>query len=276
MIPLLSYAEVKLTTSSSFDCDDHHHSQKQRSNKRRPWWQVVEKQRPPQSLPPPREHSLLSTSTSSSNSTWTNSLSTHSVSTNTRPVDESLVEAPPNVNSSSHHHRHHSDHPGSPRHDGDVVSHNCRKLSSVSFQETLDVLEFEKLEESKGVVPTEIWYSKEELREIRSQCKQRALETERTDGVLERGLEHMVPRGSPRHSKCRRQSKEVVFMEQANEILEHGFLYHTEQLADEYRRASEVSKRQARSRACKDAVRAWGDVKGTRIAAGSVGERNLS
>lgn len=275
MIPLLSYAEVKLTTSPGLDCDDYH--SQQRSNKRRPW-QLVEKQQRPRSLPPPREHSLLSaaSSNSSSSSTWTHS--THSISTNTRSGD-ALVEALPDVNStSSHSHNHHSDHhPGSSPQNGDNnVRSNRRRISSVSFQETLDVLEFEKLQESKGVAPTEIWYTKEELREIRSQCRQKALETERTDGVLERGLEHMVPRGSPRHSKCRRQSKEVVFMEQANEILEHGFLYDTEQLADEYRRASEVSKRQARSRGCNDAVRAWGDVKGTQIAAGSISERNLS
>jgi hypothetical protein len=131
----------------------------------------------------------------------------------------------------------------------------------VSFQETLDILEVENLvEKSTDVVPEDIWYTKEELREIRSQCKKQALETERTDGILERGLEHMVPRGSPHHSKCRRTSKNIVFLEQANEILEHGFLFHTDQLANEYRRASEISRIQARSRGCKDAVRAWGDL----------------
>jgi hypothetical protein len=234
MIPLLSSADVQLTTSSSsFDCEDQHpHPRKQRQ------------QHPAQFLP--SRDSVVSTESSS---TWT--LSSH---TNSTARTNSVIETLPDQSSSS---SSNSSNTGIPRHHGG----NRRRHSSVSFQETLDVLEIEKLQGSKDVVPEDIWYTKEELRQIRSQCKQRALESERTDGILERGLEHMVPRGSSRHSKCRRQSKEIVFLEQANEILEHGFLYHTEQLADEYRRASEASKRQARSRGCRDAVRAWGDLK---------------
>ncbi|KAG7338358.1 hypothetical protein IV203_011030 [Nitzschia inconspicua] len=110
-------------------------------------------------------------------------------------------------------------------------------MHSQIFLETLDILEFEKLHKSKGVIPEDIWYTKEELREIRSKCKQKALEMEHTDGDVERGLEHMITRGSTRHSKHRRESMDVVFLEQANDILEHGFLYHNEQLADEYRKS---------------------------------------
>lgn len=241
MIPLLSSAEVQLATSSSFDCDDVHPHRSKRQQ---------EQQQQQQQYLPSRDSFV---STDHSICAWT-STTTHTFSTARTGCLEELSPSSSshsintindniNINNSSH---------------GFGIR---RRHSSVSFQETPDILEVEKLEESDNVVPEDIWYTKEELREIRSQCKQRALETERTDGILERGLEHMIPRGSPRHSQCRRNSMNIVFLEQANDILEHGFLCRTERLADEYRRASEISKRRALSRGCKDAMRAWGDLK---------------
>lgn len=229
MIPLQPSAEIQLESSASFDCGDqhpHHRGKHEQEQKQRRFLRLR------------KSPSLESTGSSS---TWTSS---------TGRTDSIL--GGPSSWSSFHGSTHSSNH----------GTGNRRRHSSVSFQETLDILEVENLvEKSTDVVPEDIWYTKEELRKIRSQCKRQALETERTDGILERGLEHMVPRGSPRHSKCPRNSKKIVFLEQANEILEYGFLCHTDQLADEYRKASETSKIQARSRGCKDAVRAWGELR---------------
>lgn len=130
-----------------------------------------------------------------------------------------------------------------------------RRRSSVSFvEQPPEIVEFEWCNND----PKEIWFSKEELRNIRSQCKRIAHQTEQNDGVIQRGLEHMVPRSSPRHSRARRNSKQIVTMEQANQILEYGNICDTERLAEEYKRATESSKRQALLRGFADAERAWG------------------
>ncbi|KAG7353174.1 hypothetical protein IV203_009223 [Nitzschia inconspicua] len=237
MIPQLPLDKVQLTASSSFDCDKGQNNSHRGCH--RPQQLPCDKV---QKIPPSREYSTLSNASSST----CNTLSSHTASS-------SLLDAFTDVSTSSSN----TSNTTTPHHGGDH-----RRRSSVSFLETLDILEFEKLHKSKGVIPEDIWYTKEELREIRSKCKQKALEMEHTDGDVERGLEHMITRGSTRHSKHRRESMDVVFLEQANDILEHGFLYHNEQLADEYRRASEISKRQARRRGRNDAVRAWGHLSG--------------
>jgi hypothetical protein len=232
MIPSQSSAEELLERSASFECDDIYPNERRKQHEQQQ--QEVEL-----FLGPIKSQSL---ETTASSSTWTSSIERSIEAT------DSILGVPPSSSSC------HSGTNGSNRGSG-----NRRRHSSVSFQETLYILEVENLVgKSKDVVPEDIWYTKEELREIRSRCKKQALETERTDGILERGLERMVPRRSPRHSMCCQNSKNIVFLEQANEILEHGFLCHTDQLADEYRRASEISKIQARSRGCKDAVHAWG------------------
>mmetsp|Transcript_25939 Transcript_25939/g.42512 ORF Transcript_25939/g.42512 Transcript_25939/m.42512 type:complete len:187 (+) Transcript_25939:107-667(+) len=129
-----------------------------------------------------------------------------------------------------------------------------RRTSSVSFSDETEVQEFLKTENQRQ----EIWYTAEELSEIRHQCKLEAQRTITSTGNIERGLENMIPRGSQSPSD-KKYSREIVFSENANQILEYGYLCDTERLAHEYKQATEASKIQALVRGFSDSLKAWGE-----------------
>jgi hypothetical protein len=129
--------------------------------------------------------------------------------------------------------------------------HHHRRCSSVSFSDETEVVEFEKDVKRRE----KVWYTAEELNEIRHQCKLEARRTVNTG--LERGLENLAPRGLPCGALSLRQySRSVVLMEYSNQILEYGHLLDTERLAELYHRVAAPCGVIARHVAAQDASEA--------------------
>lgn len=109
------------------------------------------------------------------------------------------------------------------------------RSSSVTFSDTAEVVTVECIEANQHN-REEIWYSAEELREMKEEYYR--LEKDK------RNNEPRVSSSSPRSSRSctRKESRYIVLCEHANQILEYGYIWDTERLALEYKRASEQSK----------------------------------
>jgi hypothetical protein len=119
----------------------------------------------------------------------------------------------------------------------------------VTFSDASRVLEYHQLEKGRE----QLWYSSEELSRIKEECKEDAKRIREARATPERGLEHFVPRGSHRSPSRKKHSRDVVFTEHANQILEYGYLCDDERIAYAYRKVAEKSKRQALARGVSDA-----------------------
>lgn len=124
-----------------------------------------------------------------------------------------------------------------------------RSSSLVTFSDASRVLEYMQRDKARD----QLWYSPEELSRIKEECKEDARRILATRSAPERGLEHFVPRGSPRFPSRRKHSRDVVFTEHANQILEYGYLCDEERIACVYRKVAEKSRRQALARGFSDA-----------------------
>ncbi len=119
----------------------------------------------------------------------------------------------------------------------------------MTFSDASRVLEYIQRDKARD----QLWYSSEELSRIKEECKEDAKRIREARAAPERGLEHFVPRGSPRFPSLKKHSRDVVFTEHANQILEYGYLCDEERIACAYRKVAEKSRRQALARGFSDA-----------------------
>jgi hypothetical protein len=124
-----------------------------------------------------------------------------------------------------------------------------RRSSLVTFSDASRVLEYIQHDKPRD----QLWYSSEELSQIKEECKEDAKRRRATRAEPERGLEHFVQKGSPRYPSRRKHSRDVVFTEHANQILEYGYLCDEERIACAYRKVAEKSRIQAIARGFSDA-----------------------
>lgn len=127
--------------------------------------------------------------------------------------------------------------------------HHHRRTSSVTFADTEKVLEYVAHDKCRE----QLWYTHEELSQIKQECKETAKRTRESRSTPERGLEHLVRKESPKWPSRRKRSLSVVFTEHANQILEYGSLCDEEVLARQYKTVAEKSRIQAIARGFSDA-----------------------